>query len=109
MATWNDLTADQKNAVQLYHKFVRGTFAELAKLSKNSNAVLMNQFAAANVDAAVASLDAGESIPNPTDYAGAVALTKEEFLAAQTILRGLSATQVASLALLVKLVGINAG
>lgn len=105
--TYDKLTDDQKKNIAYYDGFLRGLFAGLAKISKESSADSWNQFAVANIDDVLAELDNDASIPNSTGYAGAVALTKIEFLTLQGIARALQETKTKNLPLLVKTVGIN--
>ena len=107
--TYDQLTNEQKSDIAAYDKFMRGLTSSLAKIAREAGVATWNQFAVANVDSVVATLDSGESIPNSTSYAGAKPLTKSEFLGLQTILRGLASTQATNLSLIVKAIGINAG
>ena len=107
MATFASLTPEQKVDIAAYDRFLRGMATALAKVGKESDAGKWNQFAKANVDAVIATLDAGAVIPNSTSYDGAKPLAKEEFLGLQAILRGLESTRETNLPLMVKAIGIN--
>jgi len=108
MALYESLTVEQKADIATYDTFLRGTFSGLAHLAKNADISSWNQFAVANVDAALATVDATESIPNATNLAGAKDLTQAEFLELQVVARQLSGILADKLPLLVKAVGVNA-
>jgi len=108
MATYASLNAQQKADLATYDTFLRGTFSSLASLAKESDSMVWNQFAVANVDPVLATVDAAEVIPKSTGLAGAKDLTQAEFLQIQAIARQLTALLATNLPLIVKAVGINA-
>ena len=110
MSTYDSLTDQQKEFLAIADKSYRGVFSSLVKVFRESDAASLNQWITDHVDPIITSLDAGEVIPNATDLAGSIDLTKEEFLALQAIARGLVATKTdpTNAALLAKAVGVNA-
>lgn len=109
MATFAEKTAEEQAAIQEYDKFLRGVTSSLMALMQKSNATVMEQWAASNVDPALATLDDAEVIPRTTGLAGTVDMTAAELKGLQAIIRGLTATAGANLGLVVKAVGINNG
>lgn len=107
MPTYNGLTDEQKADVSAYDTFLRGTLRSLVRVMAKSEPDRWQAFAAASVDPVIASLADGESIPNSTGLAGAKPLTKAEFLALQTLMRGLLAMGRDNIAIVTKAVGVN--
>jgi len=108
MATYASLTDQEKTNLATYDKFLRGVLSSLMTLHKNSDPIIWSQFAIDNIDTVLASLDAGEVIPNSTSLGAAVDLNIEEFQTLQAIIRGLATTAETNIATLVKAVGVNA-
>jgi hypothetical protein len=78
MATWASLTQAQKDTVQAVVNPVRalaGNFAQLMNDAKDLGLAWNN-----GASAIVATLDAGESIPNGTGLADAAPLTKDKLV-----------------------------
>ena len=105
MATYSNLTAQQKSDLAVYDTYMRGVFSSLAQLARVSDPAYWNQFAIDRVDPVIATLDPGEVIPNSTGLAGALDVTHEDFAAGQVILRTLKTTLESNLSLLNKLAG----
>ena len=110
MTTYDSLTQKQKDNIQLVDTQYRSLLRYLSKISKATGIDLdtLNDFTIANVDGIIASLDAGEIIPDSTNLAGSSSLTKTEWLTMQGILRTLKTTKSDNQPLLTKVVGIDA-
>lgn len=76
MATYNSLTVEQKNILGALTTQTRAFAGSLAR--DNTVAEVLLDDWNAQVAAIVASLDAGEIIPNLSGLAGAASITKEE-------------------------------
>ncbi len=76
MATYDSLTTEQKGTLQEWMNFVRALTGETARM--NNHAVAAWDAYNTEASAIIASLDAGETIPNTSGLAGAVSVTKEE-------------------------------
>lgn len=107
MSTYNELTTEQKADIAAYDTFLRGTIRSLVRVMAKSEPDRWQAFAVASVDPIIESLSAGESIPNSTGLAGAKPLTKAEFIALQTLMRGLLAMGRDNIAIVTKAVGVN--
>ena len=108
MATYAELTDQQKADLETDDKLYRGVLSSLLHLRKQSNAEHMAAWIVANVDAAVDSLDAGEAVPNATNLVGAADLTAAEWRQMRDALRALMTTAAALEPVAIKAVGINA-
>lgn len=75
---YEDLTTEQKAAVQALSNFVRAASGELARLANHGRAVA--NLYAGNVETILALLDNPDVIPNATGFSGAQPLTKEELV-----------------------------
>lgn len=75
---YNDLTQEQKDALAAYERLLREWTMRQAQNNNRADAV--NTQYNANVSAILASLDAGEIIPNSSGLDGAVSLTKEDLI-----------------------------
>ena len=75
MATYGSLTAGQKTLIQNMLVVVRPGQAQILNLGRQFQPAI--SLWNSDVQALVASLDAGENIPNTTDLAGATDVTKE--------------------------------
>lgn len=109
MATYAELTDDQKADLAAEDKYLRGMFSSLTKLAKDMDAEVWEQFSHDRIDPILAVLDPTEEIPNSTGLTRAVPVTAAEFTAALGVARMLRAAMVDYRALLVKLIGVNAG
>ncbi len=76
MATYDSLTPEQKDILGALTTQLRAFAGEFAKTNTKAE-VLVDDWNA-QVSAIVASLDAGEVIPNVSGLAGAASVTKEE-------------------------------
>ena len=76
MATYASLTAEQKGILGALTTQIRAFAGEFAKTNTKAE-VLVDDWNA-QVSVIVASLDAGEIIPNLSGLAGAASITKEE-------------------------------
>ena len=75
MATYASLSQTDKDALAAHLLVLCRAFPGNYKRSKDCEVI--NSDWNGGISAIVASLDAGEEIPNPTDYSGASAITKE--------------------------------
>jgi hypothetical protein len=75
---YNDLTAEQKAAVDAMGVLVRPLTGELARLLEKFQAVVAGY--TGNVETILGDLQASDAIPNTTGLTGAQSLTKEEFV-----------------------------
>lgn len=107
MATYAELTADQKDDIATYDTYIRGAASSLLAIRKTSDPDTWNQFAVDNVDAVKATLTVGEVVPNSTGLGGAKDLTIAEFDQLQSVLRQINDLFTNNKALLVKAVGVN--
>lgn len=78
MPVYNDLTADQKAAVDNLSALVRDTVSKLAKVCNAGRAVSAGYVG--NVESILATLDSGAVIPNTTGLAGAQPMTRSELV-----------------------------
>jgi len=106
MAAYNDLTPIQKGIVDNLTSLIRSSAAKQAQLhnlikaiSNDPNALTILQL-----------IDAGETIPNSTQFAGSDDMTRAEIESVYTDLKALTDTNdtVANRALWSKAAGINA-
>lgn len=107
MATYESLTQAQKDDIAALDKFLRSLFTALEGVNKQATPDVWNSFASTNVDPVTATIDAGEVIPNSTNYAGAKDLTIEEFKALQALSVQLQVLRGTNIGLIVKAVGVN--
>jgi hypothetical protein len=107
MATYESLTTEQKAILASYDSFLRSIFVALARVFRDSNALIQNQFYTANVAPILASLDAGEMIPNSTGLANAQPLSVAQFNTLQAIGQGLLTEYESNIPLLVQTIGTN--
>lgn len=105
--TLADLTDAQRADLGRYDLFLRGLFASLARIYRDSDADLWSTFAAANVDPLVAELDPAAVLPNPSDLAGSKDLTAAELATLAAIAKGLRQQFVAHIDVLVRAIGVN--
>jgi len=79
MATYDDLTQEQKDAVQTLQSLVRATAGEIAKLGNHCRAIASNY--AGNVETMLGTITSGsEVIPKSDGLAGSQSLTKTELV-----------------------------
>ena len=81
MATYDSLTNEQKDVLGEWDKQHRAFLGQLAKLIAVARALDAAAEASGGADSIVASLDAGQIVPNSSGFAGAQNLTKEELQA----------------------------
>jgi hypothetical protein len=108
MATYEELTDEQRADIAAYDVYLRGVLRTLANVGKDADPAHWNLFAQANVDPVLAQLDTGETIPTSTGMARVKPLTATEFLELQQLARTLSAYLVSKRELIVKCIGVNA-
>lgn len=75
---YNDLTANEKLAVQELAQFVRASVGELARLASKGRAIA--NYYSGNVEVILSELASSDLIPNESDLAGAQDLTKEQLV-----------------------------
>ncbi len=75
---YSDLTDDQKQLVGAAMKFLRPATGELARLCLRVQELTRGSGPFSSL---ITGLDAGEVIPNSTDLAGAVPLSREQIIA----------------------------
>lgn len=80
MALYADLTQEQKDQLAALERNTRGWLNSLATLLAQARALDAAWAASNGGDALVASLDAGQVVPNSSGIAGAQNLTKEEWV-----------------------------
>ena len=74
---YTDLTDEQKASIQALSTFMRGLSSEWAKLLEKSQAVAA--YYSGNVETDIAGLQGSDLIPQTTGFAGAEAMTKDQF------------------------------
>lgn len=84
MATYQSLSAQDKAVVDNTVNLVRAGVGEMGKVFNHVRAIAADS----NAVALVASIDAGDTIPNTSGLAGADDLTRAEVVALFTILDG---------------------
>lgn len=90
MATYAQLTDEQKSILQDWINFVRATCGEQARA--NNHIDVANVQYGAQVQAIINSLDAETLLPNTSGLAGAGSVTKEELSSVFANLQGLIAS-----------------
>lgn len=109
MATYASLTPEQKEKIAQAEKWVRGAISSLVAYADAADFDLKEQYYLNEVKPILDTLTAGEIIPNSSGLGGAVNVTKGELAAAFTWLFGIQEDIDINLAVVVKLIGINAG
>ena len=109
MAQYADLTPQQKQLIAQAERWCRGAMASLVAFADIADFNLKEQFWRNEVEPLISALDPGEVIPNSSGLAGAQDITKEQLGGAMSWLFGLQDNIDSNLALVVKLIGINAG
>ena len=109
MATYASLTAEQKALIGQAERWARGAMSSLVAYADAADFDLKEQYWLAQAKPIVDTLDAGQIIPNSSGLAGAVDINKAEMLGAMTWLFGIQDDIDTNLAIVVKLIGINAG
>lgn len=88
----DQLTEEELTNVATNFLFLAGAIGSLLTFRAQTESDRRQAWAAIHVDPALAKLEAGTTIPNPTNYAGAGPITVEEYKALQLYLRGLKDT-----------------
>ena len=101
------LTAEQQADIERYDTFLRGMISRLFALYKSAGPAQWEAFAKSSVDGPLKSLDPTAIVPNSTGFSGAKDMTAAEFVALQTMARGLVKLADDNLALIVKAIGVN--
>lgn len=108
MATYAELTDQQKVDIATHDAKLRALFAAMAKAAAAANPLVLQVFAATRVTPVIATLDPAEIIPKSVDYAGAAPLTAAQFSAMQALADQLFTLYTQNLALVSSMVGVNA-
>ena len=108
MATYDSLTAEEKETLALGDKWIRGAMVLLVNFVRDAEFGLNRQYWDDDVVPVLATLDPGELIPQATGHAGASDLTPAQLAAIETWLVSIEDDMDTNLALVVKAVGVNA-
>ena len=90
MALYDGLTREQKGLLQAFLNNVRAWSGEQARVNNHGEAI--NTDYTAQVSAIIASLDAGEIIPNSSGLAGAASIVKEDLMSVVAHIQGVLTT-----------------
>ncbi len=108
MATYDSLTQEQKDTIAEGERWLRGTVSSLVAYADVSDFNLKEQYYNDNVLPLLNTLDPGEIIPNSSGLAGATDITEANMKAAMAWVFGIQSDIDTNLALVIKLIGINA-
>ena len=108
MATYASLTQAEKNTIAQAERWMRGAISSLVAYADTADFNMKEQYWLGEVKPIVDTLDPGEVIPNTSGLAGAGDITEAQMPAAMTWLFGIQSDIDSNLALVVKLIGINA-
>lgn len=105
---YTELSEEQRQDIATYAGGIAGLMSALCGVAKTVSPTT-HAWSLQHIDPALASLDAGEKIPNPTALAGAKSISVEELIVIRDMSRGLLALlqDPAKQAALSKLIGIN--
>ena len=109
MATYDSLTQEQKAALAMGDKWVRGALVSLKQFTDDADFDLKLQYWEDNILPILALLDAGETIPQATGHAGASDLNKGQLAAIKAWLAGIDGDMTTNMSTVVKAIGVNAG
>ena len=109
MATYESLTQAEKDKIAQAERWMRGAISSLVAYADTADFNLKEQYWINEVKPIVDTLDVGEIIPNSSGLGGAVDITETEMEQAVNWLFGIKDDIDTSLALVVKLIGINSG
>ena len=109
MATYDSLTTEQKAALALGDKWVRGALVSLKQFTDDADFDLKLQYWTDNIVPILALLDNGELIPQASGHAGASDLNKAQLAAIKTWLEGIDGDMTTNMTTVVKAIGVNAG
>lgn len=106
---YQDLTAQQQEDLQLYHKYLRTTMREILKWLLAIDKDHWDQYVTDTITPILGELLATDVIPDPTDLAGAQEMTKSELVAVKGVLDNIVSELTTARQNLVKAVGpVNA-
>lgn len=108
MATYAELSDDEKAILATEDAYLRGVMSSLMALRRQADADLRTVWAEVNVLPIMEKLDGKEVLPKNTGLAGTSDFTAEERNALRGLLRGISDLAAENIALIVKAIGVNA-
>ena len=86
MATYAELTTEQKSILDAFVGMVRSWSGEQARTNNHGEAI--NDDYNAQVSAIITTLDAGALVPNESGLSGAASLTKEDIISIVSHIQG---------------------
>ena len=108
MATYESLTQAEKEAVALGDVWVRGALVSLKRFTDEADFDLKLQYWTDTIAPILATLDAGEVIPQASGHAGASDLTATQIAAIKSWLASIDEDMTTNMSLVVKAIGVNA-
>jgi hypothetical protein len=109
MATYDSLTTEQKAALALGDKWVRGALVSLKQFTDDADFDLKLQYWQDTIVPVLALLDAEALIPQASGHAGASDLNKAQMAAIKSWLQGIDTDMTTNMSTVVKAIGVNAG